>query len=96
MQGNEPEMAADLTDGSATVLLIEVEAERTAEALIFASAEPVSEAYLLERLPQGIDLRKVMSRLVRFYAQRGVNLMRMEDRWALSHRCRFIIRHPAG
>nr|WP_210104724.1 SMC-Scp complex subunit ScpB [Neorhizobium galegae] len=60
----------------------ELEAERTAEALIFAAAEPVSEAFLLERLPRGIDLRKIMARLVRLYAPRGVNLMRVEDRWA--------------
>lgn len=61
---------------------LELEAERTAEALIFASAEPVAEQYLLERLPKGLDLKKVMSRLVRLYAGRGVNLIRVEDRWA--------------
>jgi segregation and condensation protein B len=61
---------------------LEIEAERTAEALIFASSEPVSESYLLERLPRGIDLRKIMAKLVRLYAPRGVNLIRVDDRWA--------------
>ncbi|MFD1744229.1 SMC-Scp complex subunit ScpB [Rhizobium helianthi] len=61
---------------------LELEAERTAEALIFASADPVSEQYLLERLPKGLDLKKIMARLVRLYAGRGVNLIRVEDRWA--------------
>jgi segregation and condensation protein B len=61
---------------------LEIEAERTVEALIFASSEPVSEAFLLERLPRGIDLSKLMSKLVRLYAPRGVNLIRVDDRWA--------------
>jgi segregation and condensation protein B len=67
-------------DGLATGL--ELEAERTAEALVFAAAEPVSESYLAERLPRGIDIPRLMSRLVRLYAGRGVNLVRVEDRWA--------------
>ncbi|MBT9370359.1 SMC-Scp complex subunit ScpB [Rhizobium sp. CSW-27] len=61
---------------------LDLEAERIAEALVFASAEPVSEAFLLERLPRGVDVRAVMARLVRLYAGRGVNLVRVEDRWA--------------
>lgn len=61
---------------------LELEAERTAEALVFAAAEPVSESYLAERLPRGIDIPRLMSRLVRLYAGRGVNLVRVEDRWA--------------
>lgn len=61
---------------------LELEAERTAEALVFAAAEPVSESYLAERLPRGVDVARVMSRLTRLYAGRGVNLVRVEDRWA--------------
>ncbi|WP_244618057.1 MULTISPECIES: SMC-Scp complex subunit ScpB [Rhizobium] len=61
---------------------LDLEAERIAEALVFASAEPVSEAFLLERLPRGTDVRTVMARLVQLYAGRGVNLVRVEDRWA--------------
>lgn len=61
---------------------LELEAERTAEALVFAAAEPVSESYLAERLPRGVDVARIMSRLVRLYAGRGVNLIRVEDRWA--------------
>jgi len=58
------------------------EVERIAEALIFASAEPVSEAFLAERLPHGTDVGAVMRRLTDIYAPRGVNLIRTGDRWA--------------
>ncbi|TDK39743.1 SMC-Scp complex subunit ScpB [Rhizobium deserti] len=58
------------------------EVERIAEALVFASAEPVSEAFLAERLPRGVDVSSVMARLVDLYALRGVNLIRTADRWA--------------
>ena len=61
---------------------LELEAERIAEALVFASAEPVSEGFLIERLPRNVDVKTIMSRLVRLYAGRGVNLIRIEDRWA--------------
>ena len=56
--------------------------QRTVEALVFASAEPVSEAYLADRLPRGTDVAAVMRQLAEFYAGRGVNLLRIEDRWA--------------
>ena len=58
------------------------EVERIAEALVFASAEPVSEAFLAERLPRGTNVNAVMQRLVEIYAPRGVNLIRTGDRWA--------------
>lgn len=58
------------------------DAERIAEALVFASAEPVSEAFLLDRLPQGADIPAIMAGLTALYAPRGVNLVRVGDRWA--------------
>ncbi|MEN3146207.1 SMC-Scp complex subunit ScpB [Neorhizobium sp. IRAMC:178] len=58
------------------------EVERIAEALVFASAEPVSEAFLAERLPRGTNVNAVMQRLAEVYAPRGVNLIRTGDRWA--------------
>lgn len=58
------------------------EVERIAEALVFASAEPVSEAFLAERLPRGEDIQAVMQRLAGIYASRGVNLVKVADRWA--------------
>ncbi len=58
------------------------EAERIAEALVFASAEPVPSRTIAEKLPEGTDVDTVMERLAAFYAERGVNLVRVADAWA--------------
>jgi segregation and condensation protein B len=58
------------------------EAERVAEALVFASAEPVAEKAIARKLPQGVDVALVMRRLSEFYAERGVNLLRVGEAWA--------------
>ncbi|MBV2184247.1 MAG: SMC-Scp complex subunit ScpB [Rhizobium sp.] len=60
----------------------EREAIRIAEALVFASAEPVSEKFIAERLPRGTDVKAIMSRLKEEYAPRGVNLVQVEEHWA--------------
>lgn len=53
-----------------------------AEALVFASANPVSENFLADRLPAGIDVKAVMRQLKEAYAPRGVNLVQVDDHWA--------------
>jgi segregation and condensation protein B len=53
-----------------------------AEAIVFASAAPVSEKQLAERLPAGVDVAATMRRLQEIYASRGVNLLRIGDGWA--------------
>lgn len=58
------------------------EAVRMAEAIVFASAEPVSEKQIGQRLPEGIDVPAVMAELQQIYARRGVNLVRVGDAWA--------------
>jgi len=58
------------------------EAVRMAEAIVFASAEPVSDKQLAERLPDGIDVATVMAELRLLYEKRGVNLVRVGDAWA--------------
>lgn len=58
------------------------EALRIAEALVFASAEPVSESFLAERLPAGTDVSALMRALQADYAPRGVNLLRVDGHWA--------------
>lgn len=55
---------------------------RMAEALLFASNEPVSEKVLADRLPEGTDIAVVLGLLRADYATRGVNLMRVGDAWA--------------
>ncbi|MCY0095220.1 SMC-Scp complex subunit ScpB [Hoeflea ulvae] len=58
------------------------EAERIAEALIFASTDPVAENLIAGKLPDGAPVGVVMARLARFYADRGVNLVRVDNAWA--------------
>ncbi|MGN6306430.1 MAG: SMC-Scp complex subunit ScpB [Mesorhizobium sp.] len=58
------------------------EAVRMAEAIVFASAEPVSEKQLAQRLPEGVDVPAAMAELHKIYERRGVNLVRVGDAWA--------------
>ncbi|MBL8583104.1 MAG: SMC-Scp complex subunit ScpB [Rhizobiaceae bacterium] len=58
------------------------EAARMAEAIVFASAEPVSESQIAARLPEGIDVAEIMEDLREFYSRRGVNLIKVGDAWA--------------
>jgi segregation and condensation protein B len=58
------------------------EAMRMAEAIVFASAEPVSEKALLARLPEGVDVPAVMSALQTAYERRGVVLVKVGEAWA--------------
>jgi segregation and condensation protein B len=50
------------------------DAVRLAEALIFASAEPVSRRALTRALPEGTDLAPIIAALIARYAGRGVEL----------------------
>jgi segregation and condensation protein B len=55
---------------------------RLLEALLFASAEPLDEEVLAERLPQGVDVPAALAALQAEYAPRGVNLVRVAGKWA--------------
>lgn len=69
-------------DGAPRIHPALAEAKRIAEALVFASAQPVSEAYLEQRLPRGMSARVVMQSLQADYVARGVNLVQLGDSWA--------------
>lgn len=71
--------AADEEAGSPVAL---AEAVRMAEAIVFASAEPVSRKALAARLPEGVDVPAVMEEVRRQYERRGVNLVRVGEAWA--------------
>ncbi|KQW27469.1 segregation and condensation protein B [Rhizobium sp. Root274] len=66
----------------AVLARLEGEALRIAEALVFASAQPVSTGFIEERLPRGIDARAILHKLKDDYAGRGVNLVQVDDHWA--------------
>ena len=58
------------------------DALRLVEAVLFASPQPVDERELALRLPEGCDLAKILEDLQGHYANRGVNLVRREGKWA--------------
>ena len=76
----EDEMATNALDALRERALHE--AERIAEALIFASSGPVAENLIAGKLPEGAPVGVVLSRLAESYAHRGVNLVRVGDAWA--------------
>lgn len=55
---------------------------RLVEAILFASAEPVSEQELLARLPKGADLEATLMELEAHYRARGVRLRKIGNAWA--------------
>lgn len=59
------------------------EQERMVEAILFASAEPVSSAELAKRLPEGCDVAEALVHLKTRYAGRGVHLVKVGDGWAM-------------
>lgn len=58
------------------------EAVRIAEALLFASSEPVSVEEVQGFLPAGVAAADVLATLEAAYAPRGVNLVRVAGKWA--------------
>jgi segregation and condensation protein B len=54
---------------------------RIAEALLFASQEPLSEDRLKRKLGKDVDLKAVLAALAEEYKQRGVNLKRVAGKW---------------
>ena len=72
----------DMRSDNPAARLHMAEAVRMAEAIVFASAEPVSEKALMARLPDGIEIEPVMAELKAFYEKRGVNLVKVGDAWA--------------
>jgi len=55
---------------------------RVLEAMIFAAPEPVPETGLAGRLPEGTDVTDLLQELSGLYANRGVNLVRLDGKWA--------------
>jgi segregation and condensation protein B len=56
---------------------------RLVEALLFAASEPLDEKTLAKHLPAGVDVRATLKRLQVEYAPRGVNLVRIGNKWTL-------------
>ena len=58
------------------------EQERMAEAVLFASAEPLTAREIAARLPAGCDVPEAIAALRRRYAGRGVHLVRVGEAFA--------------
>ena len=54
---------------------------RLLEALLFASAEPLEQSALAKRMPDGVDIKVALAQLQAEYAPRGVNLVRVANKW---------------
>jgi len=54
---------------------------RLLEALLFAAVEPIDIETLRDRMPEETDVGALLARLARDYAGRGVNLVRVANRW---------------
>mgnify|MGYP003634049906 CR=1 FL=1 len=59
------------------------EQERMVEAILFATAEPVTVRELEARLPHGCDPAEALVHLRKRYEGRGVNVTRVGDAWAI-------------
>jgi segregation and condensation protein B len=54
---------------------------RILEALLFAASEPLDQATLAKRMPEGVDVKVALAQLQADYATRGVNLVRVANKW---------------
>ena len=54
---------------------------RLLEAILFAAAEPLDEATIAARLPDGADVAALIGEVAEIYANRGVNLVEAGGKW---------------
>ena len=59
------------------------EQERMVEAIMFATADPVSVHELIGRMPHGCDPAEALVHLRKRYEGRGVNVVKVGDGWAI-------------
>ncbi|WGW05852.1 SMC-Scp complex subunit ScpB [Tropicibacter oceani] len=59
------------------------EQERMVEAILFATAEPVTVRELNDRMPHGCDAAEALVHLRKRYEGRGVHLVKVGDAWAM-------------
>ncbi|MFQ1700741.1 SMC-Scp complex subunit ScpB [Loktanella agnita] len=58
------------------------EQERMVEAILFATADPVTVTELTGRMPHGCDPAEAIAHLRKRYEGRGVNIVRIDNAWA--------------
>jgi len=80
--GGEGASGADMADAAAA-LPEQAQHLRMLEALLFAATEPLDEATLAKRLPDGCDLAAMLTELQDAYRHRGVTLTKVAGKWAM-------------
>ena len=78
-------MAEDISDTGESLFEAPpiAEQERMVEAILFATAEPISVRELESRMPHGCDAREALEHLRKRYEGRGVNVVKVGDAWAI-------------
>ena len=64
------------------------EQERMVEAILFATAEPVTVRELEARMPHGSDPAEALVHLRKRYEGRGVQVVKVGDAWAIANSAR--------
>jgi segregation and condensation protein B len=82
IQDVAPEDSPEDSPEDAPEAVIDPQHLKLLEAILFASAEPLSERALAYRLPEDADLKAMLAVLQDHYAARGVNLVRAGKSWA--------------
>src|SRR5215469_3899547 len=75
------EKRVDEAEDTPAVPKVRPEELRLLEALLFASTEPLDQATLAKRMPDGVDVKAALAQLQAEYAPRGVNLVRIANKW---------------
>jgi segregation and condensation protein B len=83
-QNDEMEGGPEIGTADVAILFPETHTHlRMLEALLFAASEPLDEETLAARLPKEADLKGLLARLQALYEPRGVNLIRISEKWAM-------------
>ncbi|MDA9989964.1 SMC-Scp complex subunit ScpB [Paracoccaceae bacterium] len=80
---NETENQENISDQSLFEAPPISEQERMIEAILFATAEPMTVKALNERMPHGCDAAEALVNLRKRFAGRGVNVMKIGNAWAI-------------
>lgn len=76
------EEAADVAPEAGEPVVADVDHLRLIEALLFASAEPLTVNAIRERMPEDADVGGLLMALQKTYEGRGVSLLNMDGHWA--------------
>lgn len=77
----EPDQLEAQQEFEALTIEAQVQLKRMVEALLFASSEPLGLTDFANRLPDATDILGLLATLQKDYANRGVNLIKVNGKW---------------